>query len=154
MRVVAGLILCAILAGCAAAPIGYRDASAPIASITRFEAARFAGPWQMRAAFGAAPSGVVFTESDGAIMSMQFMGEGAATTMDQTRPARFETPQGPLWVLWVDEAYRTAVIGTPDGRLGWVIDRNATGGADRIRAARSLLEFNGYDLAQLRELGQ
>jgi len=33
-----------------------------------------------------------------------------------------------------------------------VLDRNATGGTDRLTAARAVLDFNGYDLAQLRQV--
>ena len=54
-----------------------------------------------------------------------------------------------LWVLWVDEGFRTAVVGNPAGDFGWILDRSATGGADRIAAAREILDFNGYDTGQL-----
>ena len=53
-------------------------------------------------------------------------------------------------MVWVDEGYRTAAIGTPDGSFGWVLDRAASGGGDRITAAREILEFNGYDEGALR----
>ena len=55
-----------------------------------------------------------------------------------------------LWVLWVDEGFRTAVVGNPAGDFGWILDRSASGGADRIAAAREILDFNGYDTDQLR----
>lgn len=54
-----------------------------------------------------------------------------------------------LWVLWVDDGFRTAAVGTPDGRWGWILDRSTSGGADRIAAAREVLDFNGYDLTHL-----
>ena len=50
-----------------------------------------------------------------------------------------------LWVLWVDDDFRTAVIGTPDGRFGWIMDRPGQASRDRTRAAREILDFNGYD---------
>jgi apolipoprotein D and lipocalin family protein len=55
-----------------------------------------------------------------------------------------------IWVLWVDEGFRTAALGAPDGSFAWIIDRNETGGADRIKAAREVLEFNGYDVSKLK----
>jgi apolipoprotein D and lipocalin family protein len=55
-----------------------------------------------------------------------------------------------FWVLWVDEGFRTAVLGNPDGTFGWIVDRSTRGGADRIRAAREILDFNGYNVSQLR----
>ena len=54
-----------------------------------------------------------------------------------------------LWVLWVDEGYRTAVLGQPDGRAGWILARTPEIPADRLAAAREVLAFNGYDLSRL-----
>jgi len=66
---------------------------------------------------------------------------------------RLADPQGgaarDLWVIWVDEGYRTAAIGAPDGRYGWILDRSAKGGGDRITAAREILDFNGYDISAM-----
>ena len=53
------------------------------------------------------------------------------------------------WVLWVDESYRTAVIGTPNGRAAWILNRDPAIPADRLAAAREMLDFNGYDLTRL-----
>ena len=63
-------------------------------------------------------------------------------------PSTLEARQ--FWVLWVDEGFRTAVLGNPDGTFGWIVDRSTTGGADRIKAAREILDFNGYDTGRLR----
>ncbi|NNL17124.1 MAG: hypothetical protein HKP37_00115, partial [Boseongicola sp.] len=48
-----------------------------------------------------------------------------------------------------DTHYRTAVVGTPAGRSGWILNREPTIPADRLKAARDILAFNGYDLSQL-----
>ena len=53
------------------------------------------------------------------------------------------------WVLWVDEGYRTAVVGVPSGRAGWILNRTPDIPADRLAAAREVLEFNGYDIGAL-----
>ena len=46
---------------------------------------------------------------------------------------------------------RTSVIGSPDGRVGWVLDRSRDIPRDRLAAAREILAFNGYDLTRLQE---
>jgi apolipoprotein D and lipocalin family protein len=52
-------------------------------------------------------------------------------------------------VLWVDEGYRTAVVGAPNGRVGWILNRDPDIPEDRLIAAREVLDFNGYDVSQL-----
>lgn len=68
-----------------------------------------------------------------------------------TAPGRLEGPDGGLWVLWVDEGYRTAVVARPDGRWAAIWDRSEQIPADRMAAARALLDFNGYDMSRLQE---
>ncbi len=71
-------------------------------------------------------------------------------------PGRFRRSDGgaepPFWILWVDEGYRTAVIGTPNGAFGFVLNRDAAIPSDRLEAARRVLDFNGYDLTRLQVL--
>jgi apolipoprotein D and lipocalin family protein len=50
----------------------------------------------------------------------------------------------PYWVLWVDEGYRTAVVGQPNGRAGWVLNREPGDPAGPLDRAREVLDFNGY----------
>jgi apolipoprotein D and lipocalin family protein len=57
----------------------------------------------------------------------------------------------PYWVLWVDEGYRTAVVGQPNGRAGWILNRDPVIPEDRWIAAREVLDFNGYDLSRLHQ---
>ena len=70
--------------------------------------------------------------------------------MQPVGPGRFQVPgqPAPWWVLWADVDYRTLVIGSPDGRVGFMINRGGFP-ADRIIAAREILDFNGYDLKRL-----
>ena len=53
------------------------------------------------------------------------------------------------WVLWLAEDYETAVVGTPSGRAGWILNRDPQISADRLAAAKEVLAFNGYDLGPL-----
>ena len=58
--------------------------------------------------------------------------------------------RAPYWVLWVAEDYRSAVVGVPSGRAGWILHRDPVMPPDRLEAARRILAFNGYDLSALR----
>ncbi|MGY9038174.1 lipocalin family protein [Sulfitobacter sp. M13] len=153
----------ALLAGCSApAPEtakGLRDTKALIGATSRYDAARFKGAWLVRDSFGDGVAQVALVEttkgpafqlcaqtgcSDGGTLWLaQQLGQGryALSLPDGTTRG--------LWVLWVDEGFRTAVVGNPAGDFGWILDRSATGGADRIAAAREILDFNGYDTGQL-----
>jgi len=48
----------------------------------------------------------------------------------------------------------TAVVGTPNGRAGWILNRTPEMRADRLEAARQVLAFNGYDLSRLQMVPQ
>ena len=65
------------------------------------------------------------------------------------RPNRWRAGEAEFWVLWVDDDFRTAVIGSPTGQFGWIMDRPGAASADRTRAAREILDFSGYDLGRL-----
>lgn len=130
---------------------GPSQTAAPIASTTRFEATRFAGPWVMRHALGAnAPEALSFEADQDRITALRYI-DGTGQTLafapapNTPHRARFSDAEGrAYWVLWVDDDYRTALLGAPDRRFAWVIDRNATGGTDRIEAALRLAKANGY----------
>ena len=53
-------------------------------------------------------------------------------------------------MLWVDEGYRTAVVGSPSGGSGFILNREPDIPADRLTAARQVLAFNGYELDDLK----
>jgi len=157
----------ALLAACTPPPapqLGYRR-DAPITSIVFFDPARFAGDWVEVAAFRPATA----LPCNGARSRYAPNPDGSLTLTEQTcarpdsgprqavatltGPGRLTVTSGPetdiYWILWVDEGYRTAVIGTPSGKLGFILNRDATIPPDRLQAAREILEWNGYDLARL-----
>ena len=157
------LLALTLLAGCAAPLVkdgqGYRDTTALIGATARYDADRFAGAWVVRGSFAFdGPDRVALVDSTGG-PAFQLCDDGGtceplwlATATGQGRYALTQpngTPRD-LWVLWVDEGFRTAVVGNPAGDFGWILDRKPTGGADRITAAREILDFNGYDISQLR----
>jgi apolipoprotein D and lipocalin family protein len=36
-------------------------------------------------------------------------------------------------------------VGVPSGRAGWILHRDPAMPAERLRVAREVLDFNGYD---------
>jgi apolipoprotein D and lipocalin family protein len=153
----------------------YRDTSVQIASKALFEPERYLGTWYevarypvpfeagcvgVTAEYGALPDGGISVRNtcrspDGSVRSVI---EGRA---DIVGPGRLEVsfPSVPFgaadyWVLWTDESYRTAVVGAPNGRSGWILNRDPVIPEDRLNAAREVLDFNGYDLTRLQTVPQ
>lgn len=145
------LLLAGVVAGCETGRTGYRDAGVGITSVVGFDAARFAGTWHEVAAIGRAPGGLwqVRSGPDGALgVTTSHDGAGRGRTIG---PGRFSLSQfaAPLWVLWADADMRTVVLGTPDGSFALILDRTSASSPDRLRAAREVLDWNGYDLGAL-----
>lgn len=171
-----GLAIALLLAGCDAAldraPEGrtsYRNQATPIGVTSRFDAARFGGLWQVRAVL---PETETFQElalvESAAGAHLRIAADACdqagicgrvAETLATRREGKgryivtmLDGVQRRVWVLWVDEGFRTAVLGNPEGTFAWIIDRKRSGGGDRIAAAREILDFNGYDVTQLRNV--
>ena len=161
------IALCLILAACAApAPrivAGFRTQATPIWSSAAFDSRRLAGQWQQTAQFtpdGAAAcraDGVQIAPDGGIAGTLCFGSENRAVTgtISAAGPGRFTLPgvAEPVWVLWADEGYRTLALGTPNGRFGLMLERGKDPTpADRMRAAREIFDWNGYQLTFLRGL--
>jgi len=157
------LALALAVAACATEPgtTGYREAGAQISSAVFWDPARMQGDWVSVAAFAGEnwqPGTAVSFDFSGPDGRMIFVSASGLAMMPVTPagPGRFRRSDGgaaaPFWVLWVDEGYRTAVIGTPNGSFGFILNRDKAIPADRMRAAREVLDFNGYDVAQLQVL--
>lgn len=148
-------LLALLLAACAPKPVAeavYRDMSRQVYSMAAFDASRIEGNWVQVAGFGNACAGGEM--QIGAVTRYALClptgvknGQGG---MVAKVPGRFDLPGvGPFWVLWTDIDNRTMVIGAPSGRYGLILNRDANIPADRLKAARDILQFNGYDLAKL-----
>ena len=168
MRAVAvALMLAACTPGPQFVPDGYRDQTVPITSSTRFNAEQFAGDWRVIESFERTPqevtiSRISFTPTQGGfaytasapISPLAADAERNAPPVYQLAQFGRMTREGadPIWVIWVDEDHRTAVLGTPSGRFGMIVNRTKTLRADRLKAAREILAFNGYDISKLRKV--
>lgn len=161
-------LLLVLLAGCNAARQGdltglYRDPAIPIYSAAVFDQSRFAAAgWDQVAAFlpgpaeNCADTGLRFPEPGNAtgasyrlcLSGVVREGKGAIVWQPGGRFALVGIEE-PLWVLWVDADYRTVLVGTPSGRLGFILNRGGALTADRLTAARDIFAFNGYDLRRL-----
>ncbi len=154
-----------VLAACSAS---YRDTDVQIASKALFDPARYAGTWYEIARFpvpfqkGCTKTTATYTPVNSGgfqvVNSCRVDGvekriEGFAVPDGPGRlKVSFETVpfvKAPYWVLWTDESYETAVVGVPSGRAGWILSRTPKIRADKLAAAREVLDFNGYDLGQL-----
>lgn len=163
------LLACLFLSACGTS---YRDREAPITSMAVFEPERYSGLWYEVASFPTSfQSGCTNTQADYGIKNEgeltvrnSCFRDGALSVIEGTAkvvgPGRLEVRLNGVpfaadyWVLWVDEGYRTAVVGTPSGRAGWVLNRDPNIPADRLAAAEEVLRFNGYDVSQLRRTTQ
>lgn len=142
----------------------YRDAAKPIYSNAQLDPARLVGRWAQVADFGpeadaCKPGGVdIMAAGSGLKLTYRLCQSGVdirgAGAMTPAGPGRFavQNQPGPWWVLWADVDYRTLVIGTPSGQIGFILNRDGALPADRLAAAREILDWNGYDLTQLQRL--
>ena len=154
---VGGLVACAPVPTVPPAPsdITFRNPSANIGATTRFDPVRFAGDWHVVARFvetgeSAAHDVIAVTYHQGKDRIVVVASEGAQTyAYDGTavlRPKQGES----LIIMWVDEGFRTAVLGTPSGRVGYILDRKPNPRKDRLKAATEILKFYGWDTRRLK----
>lgn len=157
------------LAMCLSACVGqsYRDTSVQMTSMAVFDAQKYAGLWYEVARFPAPfQKGCTNTEAEYAVIAPgtlsvrnSCMKEGRLSVIEGSAnvvgPGRLKVRLGSIpfagdyWVLWVDEGYRTAVVGAPSGKVGWILNRTPDIPKDRLKAARQVLDFNGYILSDL-----
>ncbi len=155
------LVALIVLAGCGReVPVppapSFREAGTLIGSTTRGGPGDMAGEWIVDEAFPGAPyagPGTRVTISPGTDMNTLWTFEAGGQSVEvaavQTAPGRYVGATAAFWVVWTDDDFRTAVIGTPDGSFGWIMDRPGEASPDRTRAAREMLDFSGYDTARL-----
>jgi apolipoprotein D and lipocalin family protein len=174
MRIPALLAFCLALSACVAP--SYRDSATPIAAQRNFQPERYLGRWYEIARYP-----VIFEE--GCTATTADYGPIDADTISVLNTCRKGAPDGPVeriagtaeivapgelkvrfsgvpfvaadyWVLWVDADYRTAVVGVPSGRAGWILARTPTISPARRAEAEAVLSRNGYDPSRLYDVPQ
>ena len=157
MRLTLGLML----AACAAKPVptpGFRALGTSIYSIASLRPDQITGHWLQVATFapaGKADCGAGSVDIDATLQARWdlCLAQGAvrgAGSMPGAVTGRYNLTGMPVWwVLWADADGRTLVVGTPSGSMGFILNREAAMPADRLRAARDILQFNHYDLRAL-----
>lgn len=159
-RLILALVLA--LAACTAPPqiAGFRRADAPIWSSAAFLPTKIEGSWTQVASFssgkgpGCAPGGLHFARSGAGLtvqgqLCLNGQPRRIAGVLRPSGPGRLTLPgMSDWWVIWVDADYRTLAVGTPDGSFGFILDRGKIG-ADRLKAAAEVFDFNGYAKGRL-----
>lgn len=171
MRLAFALLSATGLSGCLAAPPAddpslLRTPTVPLSITTRGGSKAMVGTWQVRASspgyrdiqtlsfniqgkgqhsvevmqIGCGASGGCETVADGWLAEPLAQNRWRLTS--ETAQENLE-----LWVIWIDEGFRTAAIGSPDSDMAFILDRKSKGGQDRIIAAGEVLAFNGYNMA-------
>lgn len=150
--------------------IPFRNPTAPIGVTSRYDDARFAGVWYVRGVLdrnGALTQVERRANAAGGATWLLYRQACAADgaqcpVVAEVWPARVDVPGADVIVdptggddaravvVWVDDGYRTAAVGDEGGAFAWVLDRSPQGGGDRIKAARAVLEFSGFDLSAMR----
>lgn len=154
--IVAGLI-CVALAACAPSPDAVlRDPTAPFGATTRFDAEKFSGQWIVVASTENTPQGPVsflhnpenatFTLTSNVIPSLAGVYQSGAPGVLNALAANGET----LVVMWVDNEFQTASVGTASGSFGAVLDRTGDVNVNKAIAAREVFDFYGWDTTKLR----
>ncbi|KIN60366.1 putative lipocalin-like domain protein [Sulfitobacter noctilucae] len=155
-RWIAPLASAVLIAACAATTpmpdvqIGLRNPTVPLGGTSRFDAARFAGEWHTVACSGVCATAERYTMATDAVYLRQ-TAEGQ-TPYSIAAPGVLKQIGGTdtLVVMWVDEGFRTAAVGDADGGWAAILDRRRAPGVDRVKAAREILDFNGWDISKLR----
>ena len=163
------LLAFGILAGCVtpapkSPPQSYRQSQTPIYSSAVFDQTRLTGRWDQVATFArgkprCASGGANFVQkTSGLFVELALCAaqgkRKVSGAVQKSGPGRFRIAglNEELWVLWADGDYRTLVLGTPSGSLGFILNRGGAISGDRMVAAREILDWNGYDLAALKQL--
>jgi len=81
--------------------------------------------------------------------------EGIARIVDKTSNAKLEVSfvsifginlfWGDYWIIGLDKNYNFAVIGTPNRKYGWIMDRQPQMSKEELEKAFSILRNQGYN---------
>ena len=168
--------LCALVTACAG-PAAFDPLKAPPA-VARVELDRYQGTWyeiarlpmwfqrsclRSQATYGLLETGEVsvLNECDTAGCGKESV-RGRARAVDAKTNARLEVrfdswfdvfipsqPQGNYWVLYLDEAYQTVIVGTPDRQNLWIMARTPALDEARYAGLVAIARGLGFDTEKL-----
>ena len=175
-QIMFAVIFCDLLCACAG-PGAFDPAKAP-PTVARVELARYGGTWyeiarmplwfqrnclRSQATYGLLETGEVsvLNECDtegGGKESIR----GSARVVDAKTNARLEVrfdnwfsvfipsqPQGNYWILYLDEGYRTVIVGTPDRETLWIMARTSAIDEARYTELVGIARGMGFDTDKL-----
>jgi apolipoprotein D and lipocalin family protein len=170
--VVVSICLCAC-----AGPGTFDPAKAP-PTVARVELARYGGTWyeiarmplwfqrnclRSQAIYGLLETGEVsvLNECDTSGGGKESI-RGSARVVDAETNARLEVrfdnwfsvfipsqPQGNYWILYLDEGYRTVIVGTPDRETLWIMARTPAIDEARYTELVGIARSMGFDTGKL-----
>ncbi len=144
------VVVFALTAACAApgaAPFGQiplRNPTAPVASQSNVALDQLLGTWTVVQGAGISPGQNIQISPEDIVIANETV---PFTLRDHGRLHLANDQQ--LWVHWLDTSARTVVLGDPNGSRVWIMDRSAASSPDRIKAAREILQWYGYDLTRI-----
>ncbi len=170
---VVAMFLTSVLSACTGGG-QYRDLSVPIMTVKSVDLNRYQGLWYEIARFPVSfeegcvgvtaeyalnPDGTVSVKNtcrEGSLDATPRSATALATAVDDSG-AKLSVDfvpyipftSGDYWILDLDEAYETVVVGTPDGFAGWILAREPQISNQRLQRGIEALQRNGYDTAQL-----
>ncbi len=126
--------------------IPLRNPTAPVASQVDVTLERLAGDWIV------VQSADETVGSRVSIKNGTFRFDTGSLPLKPIGKGRFLLGDEEIWVHWLDINNRTAVLGEPGGRRVWIMDKTGQPG-ERLKAAHEILEWYGYDLGRVKDLG-
>nr|WP_249200245.1 lipocalin [Thetidibacter halocola] len=141
------MALILLLSACTATPlppasIPVRNLTMPVASQADATLERLRGDWVVVQGAGMAPGARLRFEEDRVSLV------GGVSPVVQTGPGRVRIGGEEIWIHWIDADGRTAALGDPGGARVWIMDRSGRPG-ERLVAARTILDWYGYDLERM-----
>jgi len=175
-RLAAALAVFAALAGAASAEV-YRDTSVEMTTVARLDTDKYLGRWYEIARFPVRfEEGCVGVTADYALRDdgqIRVVNTCRQGTLDgpveqAEGRARVEGPgklsvtfvpwlpfaRGDYWVLYLDADYSLSVVGSPNGKTGWILSRTPQITEAQRATAEAALQRNGYDTGRLYDTPQ
>jgi apolipoprotein D and lipocalin family protein len=153
------------------------DLSKAPPTVSRVEIARYQGTWyeiarlpmwfqrnclRSQATYGILETGEVSVLNECDTLDGKESIRGRARVVDAKTDARLEVrfdnwfsvfipsqPQGNYWILYLDEAYRTVIVGTPDRKNLWIMARTPAIDEARYAELVGIARGLGFDTDKL-----